>query len=211
MPLFFLRRLLSFVLTLLATSVVVFVVLELLPGNAAQVILGGTATPESIAAMEEKLGLNQPAATRYLNWMGGLLQGQTGLSISYDTPTAQLMTERMQVTLPLAVMAMGLTVALALDYARRPVLPIGDVVFTAALASVLLTEFAAARFVRAALLPIVEPLRDLAHRLPWLDAEREQDAVAGETGEFLAPVADGGSSLHAPPARDVEPPSGAPR
>jgi peptide/nickel transport system permease protein len=113
-PLFFLRRLLSFVLTLLATSVVVFAVLELLPGNAAQVILGETATPESIAAMEEKLGLNQPAATRYLSWMGGMLQGQTGLSISYDTPTALLMAERMQVTLPLAVMAMGLTVALAL-------------------------------------------------------------------------------------------------
>ena len=114
MPLFVLRRLLSFVLTLLATSVVVFAVLELLPGNAAQVILGETATPDSIAAMEEKLGLNQPASTRYINWMVGMLQGQTGLSISYDTPTAQLMAERMQVTLPLAVMAMGLTVALAL-------------------------------------------------------------------------------------------------
>jgi peptide/nickel transport system permease protein len=113
-PLFVLRRLLSFVLTLLATSVVVFAVLELLPGNAAQVILGETATPESIATMEEKLGLNQPPATRYLSWMGGMLQGQTGLSISYDTPTAQLMAERMQVTLPLAVLAMGLTVALAL-------------------------------------------------------------------------------------------------
>jgi peptide/nickel transport system permease protein len=112
-PLFVLRRLLSFVLTLLATSAVVFAVLELLPGNAAQVILGETATPEAIAAMEDKLGLNQPAATRYLSWMGGMLQGQTGLSISYDTPTAQLMAERMQVTLPLAVMAMVFTVALA--------------------------------------------------------------------------------------------------
>lgn len=114
MPLFFLRRLLSFALTLLATSVVVFAVLELLPGNAAQVILGETATPESIAAMEDKLGLNQPAITRYFSWMSGMLQGKTGLSISYDTPTAQLMAERLQVTLPLAVMAMGLTVALAL-------------------------------------------------------------------------------------------------
>ena len=114
MPLFVLTRLLSFVLTLLATSVVVFAVLELLPGNAAQVILGETATPESITAMEDKLGLNQPAASRYLSWMGGMLQGQTGQSISYDTPTAHLMAERMQVTLPLAVMAMGLTVALSL-------------------------------------------------------------------------------------------------
>jgi peptide/nickel transport system permease protein len=64
--------------------------------------------------MEEKLGLNQPAATRYLNWMVGMLQGQTGLTISYDTPTAQLMAERLQVTLPLAVMAMVLTVSVAL-------------------------------------------------------------------------------------------------
>jgi peptide/nickel transport system permease protein len=113
-PLFLIKRLLSFILTLLATSVVVFAVLEFLPGNAAQVILGETATSESIAAMETKMGLNQPASTRYLSWMGGLLKGQTGLSISYDTPTAQLMAERMQVSIPLAVMAMLLTVTLAL-------------------------------------------------------------------------------------------------
>ena len=114
MPLFLLRRLLSFALTLLAASAVVFAVLELLPGNAAQVILGETATPESLAAMEEKLGLNQPALQRYGAWVGGWLHGQTAVSIAYDTPTALLMLERLQVTLPLAVMAMGLTVALAL-------------------------------------------------------------------------------------------------
>lgn len=130
MTLFVLKRLLSFVLTLLATSLVVFAVLEWLPGNAAQVILGETATPESIAAMEDKLGLNQAPTTRYLNWMGGLLQGQTGLSISYDTPTAQLMAERLQVTLPLAVMAMVFTVALALAlgiYAASQQNKLGDV------------------------------------------------------------------------------------
>ncbi len=130
MPLFLIKRLLSFILTLLATSVVVFAVLEFLPGNAAQVILGETATSESIAAMETKLGLNQPASTRYLNWIGGLLKGQTGLSISYDTTTAQLMAERMQVSIPLAVMAMFLTVALALTlgiYAASQQNKAGDV------------------------------------------------------------------------------------
>ena len=101
-------------MTLAVTSVVVFGVLEWLPGNAAQVILGETATPESLAAMEEKLGLNQPALSRYLQWTGGLLQGQSGMSISYDTPTADLMLERMHVTLPLAVMAMSITVLMAL-------------------------------------------------------------------------------------------------
>lgn len=114
MLLFVLRRLLGFVLTLLVTSLVVFAVLEWLPGNAAQVMLGDTATPESLAALEDKLGLNQPASTRYFAWLSGLLHGQTGLSLAYDTPTAQLMAERLQVTLPLAIMAMALTVALAL-------------------------------------------------------------------------------------------------
>ncbi len=110
---FVLQRLLSFFITLAVTSVVVFGVLEWLPGNAAQVILGETATPESLAAMAEKLGLHQPALTRYLQWTGGLLQGQSGMSISYSTPTLELITERLQVTLPLAIIAMLITVVLA--------------------------------------------------------------------------------------------------
>jgi peptide/nickel transport system permease protein len=110
-----LQRLLSFFITLAVTSVVVFGILEWLPGNAAQVILGETATPESLAAMEEKLGLHQPALTRYVEWAGGLLQGQSGLSISYSTPTLELITERLQVTLPLAVLAMLITVGVAVS------------------------------------------------------------------------------------------------
>jgi peptide/nickel transport system permease protein len=65
--------------------------------------------------MEEKLGLHQPALTRYVEWAGGLLQGQSGLSISYSTPTLELITERLQVTLPLAVLAMLITVGAALS------------------------------------------------------------------------------------------------
>jgi len=111
---FLLKRLLTFVATLAVASAVVFAVLELLPGSAAQVILGETATPESVAALETKLGLDQPPLARYGRWVGGLLQGQTANSITYDTPTAELIAERLQVTLPLALLAMGLTVVLAL-------------------------------------------------------------------------------------------------
>jgi peptide/nickel transport system permease protein len=114
MPLFLLKRLATFVATLAVASVVVFAVLELLPGNAAQVMLGTTATPEAIAAWEKKLGLDQPPVQRYVTWIGGLLRGRTALSYSYDTPVSQLIAERLQVTLPLAVMAMLLTIALAL-------------------------------------------------------------------------------------------------
>jgi peptide/nickel transport system permease protein len=114
MGVFLLKRFATFLATLAVASVLVFAVLELLPGNAAQVILGDTATPESLASLQAKLGLDRPALQRYTDWVGGLLQGQTAQSISYDTPTAELIAERMRVTLPLAVLSMALTVVLAL-------------------------------------------------------------------------------------------------
>ena len=127
---FLLKRLATLLATLAVASVVVFVVLELLPGNAAEVILGDTATAESLAALNAKLGLDRPPLTRYLQWVGGLLQGQTANSISYDTPTAELIAERLQVTLPLALMAMSLTLVLALTlgiYAASRHNGLGDV------------------------------------------------------------------------------------
>ncbi|MCU0775001.1 MAG: ABC transporter permease [Ideonella sp.] len=114
MTLFLLRRLAGFVLTLLAATLVVFAVLDLLPGNAAEVVLGDSATPESLAALEKKLGLDQPAAVRYMQWVGGLLRGDLGVSLSYDTPVADLVVERLAVTVPLALMAMALTTVVAL-------------------------------------------------------------------------------------------------
>ena len=131
---FLLRRLATFFATLAVASVVVFAVLELLPGNAAQVMLGDTATAESIAALNAKLGLDQPALTRYTRWLGGLLSGHTANSLSYDTPTAELIAERLRVSLPLAVMSMALTVALALGigvYAAARHRRAGDVVVMA--------------------------------------------------------------------------------
>ncbi|MFO0124549.1 MAG: ABC transporter permease [Betaproteobacteria bacterium] len=114
MGVFLLKRFATFLATLAVASVLVFAVLELLPGNAAEVILGDTATPESLASLQAKLGLDRPPLQRYTDWVGGLLQGRTAQSISYDTPTAELIAERMRVTLPLAVLSMALTVVLAL-------------------------------------------------------------------------------------------------
>lgn len=114
MLLFLLKRLATLAATLAVASVLVFAVLELLPGNAAEVILGDSATPESLAALEARLGLDRAAPQRYVDWIAGLLRGHTADSISYDTPTAELIAERLRVSLPLAVLAMGLTVVLAL-------------------------------------------------------------------------------------------------
>ena len=114
MSVFLFKRLLTFLATLLVASVLVFSVLELLPGNVAQVMLGETATPEAIAALEKKLGLDQPPLQRYGRWITGLASGRTADSFSYGTPTAELIVERLQVTVPLAALAMLLTTALAL-------------------------------------------------------------------------------------------------
>jgi peptide/nickel transport system permease protein len=111
---FFFRRLLSFATTLAVASLIVFVMLEILPGNPAEVMLGDTATPESIAALEARLGLDKPAAVRYFTWVGGLLRGQSATSYAYDTPTFDLIAERLVVSLPLALLAMALTVVVAL-------------------------------------------------------------------------------------------------
>jgi peptide/nickel transport system permease protein len=108
MGVFLLKRFATFLATLLVASAVVFAVLELLPGNAAEVILGDTATPEAVAALQAKLGLDRPALQRYTDWVGGWLQGRSADSVSYGSPTAELIGERLRVTVPLAVMAMAL-------------------------------------------------------------------------------------------------------
>ena len=95
-------------------SVVVFAVLDLLPGNVAQVMLGESATPEAVAALEARLGLDRPAPVRYLDWLRGLITLDFGVSHAYDTPIIELVAERLAVTLPLALLAMTLTVVLAL-------------------------------------------------------------------------------------------------
>ena len=114
MLLFLLRRAATFAATLLVASLVVFAVLEWLPGSPAQLMLGDTATPESIAALQARLGLDRPAGARYLDWVTGLLQGRSAMSYAYDTPTFELIAERLQVSLPLALLAMTLTVVVAL-------------------------------------------------------------------------------------------------
>ena len=114
MSLFLLKRFLTLVATLVGTSVVVFLVLEILPGNAAQILMGPDASPEAVQALAAKLGLDQPAAQRYWDWVRGMLTGDLGLSYAYSTPVGELVLERLALTVPLALMAMALTTVLAL-------------------------------------------------------------------------------------------------
>ncbi len=114
MGLFLLKRLTTLLATLLGASVVIFLVLEILPGNAAQILMGPDASPEAVQALAVKLGLNLPPLERYWQWVSGLLVGDLGLSYTYSSPVLDLVLERLALTVPLALMAMVLTTVLAL-------------------------------------------------------------------------------------------------
>ena len=114
MGLFLLKRLLTLVATLIGASFVVFVVLEILPGDAAQTMMGPDASPEAVRALATKLGLDQPPLERYWHWVTGMLTGDLGNSYAYSSPVFDLVTERLALTVPLALMAMALTTGLAL-------------------------------------------------------------------------------------------------
>ena len=130
MRLFLLKRFATLIATLVGASAVVFLVLEILPGNAAQTLLGPDAAPEAVAALATKLGLDQPAWQRYLHWVGGLLTGDLGESYAYSTPVLDLVLERLALTVPLALLAMALATVLALSagvYAASRHNRLGDV------------------------------------------------------------------------------------
>jgi peptide/nickel transport system permease protein len=109
-----LRRLSTMLLTLLAATAVVFVVLEVLPGDPASVILGTGARADTLAALRAQLGLDRPPLERYLAWVGGLARGELAASYTYGVPVAQLIAERSVVSLPLALMAIVLSTAIAI-------------------------------------------------------------------------------------------------
>jgi len=81
MLVFVLRRLIVLLITLAFASLIIFGVLEVLPGDAAQTMLGASATPEAVAALAHKLGLDQPWASRYASWIGGALNATSGSPI----------------------------------------------------------------------------------------------------------------------------------
>lgn len=109
-----LRRLVSLVASLLVASVLIFLVVGMVPGDPASYILGTGARPETLAALRAQMGLDDPLPLRYANWLAGILRGDFGTSLTYKTPVAQMMGERLQVSLPLALMALALAVAVAL-------------------------------------------------------------------------------------------------
>ncbi len=135
MTAYLVHKVVSLAAVLLLVSLLVFSVLFVLPGDPAQIILGINASPATLAALRAQLGLDQPFWIQYGRWIGGLLHGVGGHSITYDVPVVDLIASRLAVTGPLALMAMVIAVALALPlgifaarHHRRP----GDATIMAA-------------------------------------------------------------------------------
>ena len=98
-------RLLAGLANLLGASLLIFIGTEILPGDVAEAILGRSATPQSIANLRQELGLDTPAHLRYLQWLGGILSGDLGTSLTGNQPISQMLSDRLGNTFFLAALA----------------------------------------------------------------------------------------------------------
>jgi peptide/nickel transport system permease protein len=108
------RRVGALAVTLFFVSLLVFVVVRVLPGDPALIILGLEANADSVARVRQALGLDQPVPVQYVRWVGHALRGDLGRSIQYDLPVGALILSRLNVTLPLTLLAAAFMIAAAI-------------------------------------------------------------------------------------------------
>ena len=108
------RRVGALAVTLFFVSLLVFVVVRVLPGDPALIILGLEANADSVARVRQALGLDQPVPVQYVQWVGHALRGDLGRSIQYDLPVGALILSRLNVTLPLTLLAASFMIAAAI-------------------------------------------------------------------------------------------------
>ena len=119
-------RLLQFVPTLFVVSVVVFLMVRAIPGDASYALLGPTAKPEQIAALRAEMGLDEPIWRQYLVWIEGVLRGDLGRSWINDFPVADLIRQKLPATIVLAVGSMAIAVLIAIPMGILPALRPGS-------------------------------------------------------------------------------------
>lgn len=113
MAIYILRRLAFLALTLIVTSLIIFVITQLLPGDVCRVILGREVGEAALQTCRTDLGLDHPLVIRYFNWLGNFLRGDWGTSYSTDSDILPLVLERLGSSLRLAVLIMFIGVPLA--------------------------------------------------------------------------------------------------
>jgi len=110
---YLIKRFGSLCISLVIASLIIFACIEIVPGDPASFMLGINAQPDTVAALRDELGLNATLAERYAGWIGGLLTGDLGTSYTYRSPVAEIVADRLEVSLPLALYALGLTIFVA--------------------------------------------------------------------------------------------------
>lgn len=100
--------------SLIVASILVFTVVNALPGDPAIVILGINATPEALNQLREQLGLNQPGWERYLEWVAGMLHGDFGTSLISKAPVGPQIVEKLTVSGPLALVGIAISLSVAI-------------------------------------------------------------------------------------------------
>src|SRR5262245_49912167 len=108
------RRLGLLALVMAIVSVLIFGIVQVLPGDVAVMILGTSATPADLAALRQKLGLDRPAPLRYADWVSGAVRGDWGTSLLYQVPVRPLVVARLRRSAVLAAVALAVAVPLAI-------------------------------------------------------------------------------------------------
>lgn len=169
-------------LLLLAVSAVIFLGVEALPGDTAQAMLGQQATPEALANLRAKMGLDQPPLTRYLHWLGGVLTGDFGKALTNGADIAQSVQQRLGNTLFLAgcaaAIAVPLAIILGLIAARYAGRWLDKVISAVTLTTISLPEFVAGYFVIYLLTQLFPVLQPVAMVFPGMSFWAKLHAIA---------------------------------
>ena len=110
---YLIKRLGSLIVSLFVASLIIFACIEIVPGDPASFMLGVNAQPDTVNALREELGLNISHTQRYVSWISGLLKGDLGTSYTYRSPVSDIVADRLQVSVPLALYALTLTILIA--------------------------------------------------------------------------------------------------
>jgi peptide/nickel transport system permease protein len=114
---FIIRKIIMLGISVLLSSLIIFVVIEIIPGDPALYMLGLNADDETVTALRTELGLDNSATFRYFSWIIGMLQGDFGQSYAYRAPITPIILDRLEVSVPLAALALFLTVLAAFPVA----------------------------------------------------------------------------------------------
>ena len=108
------KKLVTMLMTLLCISFLVFFAFDIIPGDAALAALGTDASPESLAALREQLGLNRPFLTRYLAWLMDFVRGDFGTSYKYHMPVADMIVSKLPITVMMALISFLMMIVVSL-------------------------------------------------------------------------------------------------